>query len=124
MIAAITARVVARFVIPIRTRSEANMREHWATKAKRVKAQRSAMMLMLRRQNVRALEFPICVTLERIAPRQLDTDNLVGAVKAVRDSIAEFVGMNDADPRIQWFYAQRKGKPREYAVEVRIEEVG
>jgi hypothetical protein len=61
------------------------------------------------------------ITLTRIAPRKLDTDNLVSACKGVRDGIADTLGVDDGDERITWKYAQRKGKPKQYAVEVEVE---
>lgn len=57
----------------------------------------------------------------RVAPSKgLDFDNLVSSAKACRDGIADALGVDDADARVTWHYAQRRGKPREYAVEVRV----
>lgn len=39
----------------------------------------------------------------------LDDDNLRSALKAVRDGIAEKLGIDDRDPRVEWRYGQRKG---------------
>lgn len=101
--------------IPMRTVSESNGREHWASKAKRVKQQRTASHLVTRQL---LCPMPIEVTLTRVAPRALDDDNLRGCLKAVRDGVADAFGVNDNDPRVVWVYAQRRGKPREYAVEI------
>ena len=51
----------------------------------------------------------------------LDSDNLASSLKAVRDGVADAMGVDDGCSRIQWCYAQRKGKPREYAVLVEIQ---
>lgn len=57
-----------------------------------------------------------------MAPRELDDDGNVTSLKAVRDGVADALGMkSDRDPRVTWRYAQRKGAVREYAVEIKIE---
>lgn len=98
-----------------------NLREHWAVKAKRVKAQRaltktlllSAAFTWLRHwRTMRANErLRVGVLLTRISPRQLDDDNLRGAFKAIRDEIAGQVGIDDRSSRYVWEYHQRKGPP-------------
>jgi len=35
--------------------------------------------------------------------------------------IADALGIDDRDPRVSWRYAQRRGEPKVYAVEVSIE---
>jgi hypothetical protein len=67
---------------------------------------------------------PCVVLLTRIGVRKLDGDNLQGGFKHVRDRIAQWIGIDDADPRIDWQYSQERGKPREYAARVTITEVG
>lgn len=54
--------------------------------------------------------------------RELDTDNLQGSLKPLRDQIAQWLGVDDADSRVTWEYGQVliKGKP---GVIVRIEQV-
>lgn len=102
-------------LLPIRTVSEINRREHWAVKAKRTKTHRSTAFHL-----TPAHPLPCVVTLTRIAPRALDDDNLRSALKAARDGIADRFFISDRDPRVSWRYAQRKGAPKEYAVEVAI----
>lgn len=115
--------------LPIRTVSEANRagRVHWAIKARRAKAQRTAAGLLCRVQfgdvRGRLAGVPWTVTLTRIAPRALDSDNLASALKSVRDGVADALGIDDRDPRVAWAYAQRRGEPRVQAVEVRIEQL-
>jgi hypothetical protein len=102
--------------IPICTVSESNAREHWATKAKRVKSHRRTTRLVLAQH---AAPTSACVvSLTRIAPRALDDDNLRGALKACRDGIADWLGVDDRDPRVSWEYEQRKGAAKTYGVEV------
>ena len=107
---------------PIRIQSEANLRHHWATRARRVSGQRDATRwnLFAVARNARP-EPPLTITITRIAPRELDSDNLAGGCKAVRDGIADWLCVDDGDKRLTWRYEQRTGKPREYACEIRIE---
>lgn len=61
---------------------------------------------------------PCAVTLTRVAPSNgLDSDNLQGGLKAVRDELAVWLGVDDRDPRVEWKYAQRRGA---WGVEVSI----
>lgn len=101
--------------LPIRIESCANLREHWSKRAKRAKAHRLAAMA------VPVHPLPCVVTLTRIGPRELDTDNLAGGFKALRDGIADRLGVDDADPRVTWRYRQQKGPPKVYAARVDIE---
>jgi hypothetical protein len=115
--------IAIEVTLPIRAVSEANVREHWAAKAARVKRQRRDVYLGL--YNLRGMKPPIVhrvvVVLTRVAPRMLDGDNNVRSLKAVVDEVAAFLGLDDRDDRIQWLYAQAKGKPNQYAVKVRVE---
>lgn len=90
--------------LPIVTVSEANRRDHWRVKARRVKAQRRAAWELCPRVGL-----PCLVTLIRVSPRELDDDNLRGALKAIRDGVADRLGVDDRDPRVEWAYGQRKG---------------
>jgi hypothetical protein len=61
----------------------------------------------------------LVVTITRVAPRQLDSDNAVGSAKAVRDEIALWLGVNDGPTGpVTWRVEQRKGAPGAYAVEI------
>lgn len=104
--------------IPIRVESVANLREHWGKKAARAKAHRAAAIVVPKH------ELPCRVTLMRIAPRNLDDDNLASAFKNLRDGIADRLGVKDNDPRVDWKYEQAKGKPKEYTAFVKIEPMG
>jgi hypothetical protein len=103
-----------RLLLPIRIESCANLREHWAKRAGRAKAHRMAALAVPRHP------LPCVVTITRIAPRKLDDDNLAGGCKALRDGIADRLGVDDGSPLVQWRYDQRKGMPKQYAVEVVI----
>jgi len=104
--------------LPIRIESEANGRGHWAAKAGRAKRQREQMQLLIPKHKLPGL--PCAVTLTRIAPRRLDGDNLQSGFKAVRDGIADRMGIKDNDPRVTWAYDQRRGAPNQYACRIDI----
>lgn len=114
--------------IPLRTVSEANAHTHWRTRQKRAKGQRTAAGLVVAAASadftVRDLNAlrkrQLTVTLTRIAPRALDSDNLAGSQKHVRDGVADALGIDDRDPRVTWAYAQEKGKPGFYGVRIEI----
>lgn len=105
--------------IPYRLPSMANARLHWVAKARIVKDQRQLVTMFLGRWPRPAL--PVTVRLTRIAPRALDGDNLQGAFKACRDSVATWLGVDDADTRVVWEYAQSKGGAKRYAIVIEVE---
>ena len=108
------AKVVSR---TMRIVSGANLREHFRVKHLRVKGER-AVGFGIGVEISRAVELPIVLTLTRIAPRKLDSDNLQYAFKAIRDGIAAAYGVKDNDDTvIDWRYSQRTGVPRQYAIE-------
>lgn len=103
-----------RFIVemPIDLVSEANTREHHMKRAARASAQRSNARMYLQ-QVIRSTgdvlpTLPLIVTLSRIAPRKLDTDNHVVSCKHVRDGIADYFGVNDRDEdKIKWLYGEQ-----------------
>lgn len=113
------ARIVAEH--PMSLPSCANLAEHWRTKAKRAKAHRLAGRIVTL-DRAGSVRLPLTkgqmatITLTRIAARKLDSDNVASAFKAVRDGVADALGVDDGSPRLEWRYAQEKGAPR-----VRIE---
>ena len=107
-----------KFTIPVRTYSLTNQREHWAVKARRAQKERKwAYMLTA---DIKKLGLPLTVTLTRIAPRALDDDNIRAALKSIRDGVADRLGIDDRDERVTWDYVQRRGKPKEYAVDIEV----
>lgn len=108
-------------LLPIRINSEANGRDHWRVKAKRTKAQRSLAALLMALHQPSAPVPPLTITLTRIAPRDLDSDNLASGFKAVRDGVADWLGVDDGDKRLTWLYGQRRGATKLYAAEVKVE---
>lgn len=106
--------------MPQRVISEANTHTHWTDRAKRAARQKEMTLLMMRGFHP-PITLPATVTLVRYGPGRLDDDNLEGAFKAVRDGVAEFVGVDDGDERWTWLYDQHEAKF--YGVRVVIEEV-
>jgi hypothetical protein len=115
-------------VVPIRTISASNVREHWAVRAKRVNKERFAALCMMqgtaKAEDVNRIallsRFPV-IRLTRVTGprgRTLDDDNLRGCLKAIRDGVADSLSINDNDPRVSWYYAQRKGAV--WVVEVEV----
>lgn len=98
-----------------------NMREQHFARAKRVKAEReatwNAMCDALPKADaglkIDALthgpEAGARITLHRPWARvPLDSDNLSGAFKGVRDEVASFLGVDDRSERLHWIYTQSK----------------
>lgn len=115
--------------VPIRIRNGCNLREHPMARHRRVNKERLAVMWALfareREHTPSGLwrqrpELPVVVTITRLAPRKLDDDNCIAGCKAVRDEVAKFLGVDDADPRVTWRYAQERAKT--YACRISIEE--
>lgn len=89
--------------LPVATVSEANGRDHWAVKGKRARKQRTCARLLC--QSI-SFTLPATVRLTRLSRGRLDDDNLRGALKAVRDGIADAFGVPDNDPRLRFEYDQ------------------
>jgi hypothetical protein len=97
--------------IPMKLPSLANARLHWAARAKIVKRQRNAVrMALLGADHGRPMWAPFVVTITRLGPRQLDSDNCQSAAKHVRDQVAEYLGVDDGDQCYTWHYEQVKAR--------------
>lgn len=117
-----------RVTLPLKLDSRANARGHTkyktAENAKQRDETRKAVAMHLLACPV---EPPYYVTITRIAPRRLDSDNAQAAAKYVRDGIAKAVGVDDGSDLYRWDYPQRKPTRAEKAlsgghgVEIRIE---
>lgn len=96
--------------LPLRTSPGMNAREHFAVRAKRVKGEREAVAWSLKGKTRPAI--PCSVILTRIKPmgKELDDDNLTSSLKAVRDEVANWLGVDDRDRMtVRYRYAQRRG---------------
>lgn len=100
-----------------------NERHHWREASRRKKREKKAVWLHLRaRFGLTAPALPLVITITRISPGNtpLDSDNVEGACKYVRDEIARWVGVDDGDPWYTWKYAQQRG-PWAVAIEIQKE---
>jgi len=108
--------MMKKIYVPIQVISEMNKREHWRAAHARHKKQKHAVKTVLTANAVPRM-FPVKVTMIRVGKRTLDSDNLQGAFKYVRDAIADYfipglqAGRADDDSGFQWCYDQIKGEP-------------
>jgi hypothetical protein len=112
------------YEIPIKIVSLSNQREHWAARHARNKRYKKAMNLYLQ-EDLSKIN-PKLIVLTRVAPRSLDKDNLVASQKFVIDYICDRIhpgkkwGHADKELGEIFEFKQRKGAPKEYALEVEI----
>ena len=112
--------------VPIRIPSETNLREHWSRKHKRRKLQKAGISLIWRTSDLSHIKPPVTIRLTRIAPRSLDWDNLLAALKGPRDIIASLIlpnlapGQADDGHGIIFEYDQKKGAPKEYGLLIEV----
>ncbi len=104
-----------RVTLPLKVVNESNQRSRWGT-ARRTKQARGTVGMVVRMQVGQLGPPPYVVTLTRIAPRNLDSDGVVSALKATRDGVADALGINDGDERVEWRYGQRRGSPRDVTI--------
>jgi hypothetical protein len=98
-------------VVPVKTVSELNRREHWTVRADRTRTHREAAFFAaafvcgdaeLWRRHV-----PLVVHMTRVGTSRCDSDAVPGACKHVRDGIADWLGIDDGrDDLVTWEYAQ------------------
>jgi len=110
-------------IIPdLRTRSEANTHQHWSTRYKRAKTQKKWVLWAMAACKIYAEDYLIELT--RIAPRELDYDNLVSSMKFIRDAVCDHLNPGRApgqsDRGVMCQYKQEKRAPKEYGVIIRI----
>ena len=98
---------ISIFIEGLVPKTTLNSREHWAAKHRRAKKERSITYLKLR-QKSKPPRLPVTVVMWRQAPRLLDSDNAVAAMKSVRDGVADWLGIDDREPRVTWRVEQRK----------------
>lgn len=85
-----------------------NLHESWPVRARRRRRERALVARAL--AGIHAPDPPWCVTLTRTAPRLMDSDNLLGSFKSVRDEIADWLGTDDGPGGpVTWIVVQRTG---------------
>lgn len=111
--------MVHSFHVPVKAVSEANARDNRWRLTKRKRWQRDWTATAFRNSRPPKIkpEQIIEIRLTRLGPRKLDSDNLAGSMKYIRDQIAKEIGFNDAAD--VWQEMQRPSKT--YGVDVEIE---
>ena len=111
--------------LPLKTVSESNNHDHWTKKHARHKKQKQIVSFALHSTNL-TIPPPCSIILTRIAPRQLDYDNLLSSFKWILDSVCDFIipgllpGRADSDPRLTITYSQQKTLPKQYGIQIEI----
>lgn len=97
--------------VPLRLGRGGNDRMHWRTKNRQKKAEQEAVGWALAARKDRTKpKPPLIVTLTRVAPSEgLDRDNLVSCFKAIQDSIAAWLGVDDRDASVRYQCDQKRG---------------
>lgn len=106
-------------LLPIKTVSVMNLREHFMTKAKRSKLHRQTAFVMLKAWGVPPA-LPMTITMTRMSIGTLDDDNLASAMKAARDGVADWLGIDDGNPGITWVRKQQKAGRGTYGLLVEV----
>jgi len=109
-------------LLPIKTISEANTRDHWTKGYKRHKLQKMWIRATFQGQ-INKIITPCHVILTRYG-RKMDDDNLISALKYVRDEIASQIkpglapGKADEGEDITWEYKQKAQNKVELRIEI------
>ncbi|MFA7291879.1 MAG: hypothetical protein WC023_06480 [Rhodocyclaceae bacterium] len=112
-----------RIELPLKTVSLLNMREHFRVAATRKALHRRTVQLMFKGKERPTL--PATVTLTRLSPGTLDAhDNLPSSMKHIVDGLADWLDVDDADPRVRWVYAQQKSQRGKFGVIVEVAACG
>lgn len=107
-----------RVSLSIKTVNPLNSRRAWRPVWRLGKQQKFAVGVALHGYTMPPL--PAVITITRVSQGTLDQhDALPASLKHVVDGVAAKFGVDDADPRLTWRYAQLKG--RAYAVVIVIE---
>jgi hypothetical protein len=113
--------IAVEVLLPLVTRSESNLRR-WQRRSRRTQQAASAWAVVVGLYGLARIRVPLParVVLTRRGGRILDDDNLRSALKATRDQVAAWLGVDDGDQQAAaWHYGQQPGGP--YGVLVRVE---
>lgn len=106
--------------VPLEIKSVANLRQHWGAKHRDAQRAKKVGLLVIpngRFALSRQPRLQWVFRLVRVAPRELDSDNLASAFKALRDGIAKRLGVDDRDSRVCFVVDQAKGKQARVRIE-------
>lgn len=93
--------------LPIVVISEANTHDHWTARHERNKSQQEQFDFEYLALLGKVTVAPPCrIILTRIGQNEMDSDNLAGSFKHVRDAIARTLGVDDGSPLLTWEYRQ------------------
>lgn len=103
--------------------SEANRRDHWAVKRARARVQQGHTLATLVNLGTdakhRLQDAPtIRVRLVRLGGKRLDSDNLAGGFKAIRDAVAGWLKIDDGSDRFRWDYDQEPAGEKGFRIEL------
>lgn len=122
------AKVLAEFELPVVTYSPNHAKMNPQTRGGKIaKSKRTADTRALFKQFTEDRTDSRCDTykilLTRVSQRELDDDNVEGALKAVRDGVADGLGLKSdkRSKKLHWDYGQAKGPRGYYGVRVKIE---
>lgn len=105
--------------LPLKIISTANARLNRFKLAAMNKAQRQATKHALQALALPPVP-PMTIILTRIGPKTLDGDNLAGGFKSCRDGVADWLGVDDGHPGLDWQYSQRSAGAGVYGVELEV----
>lgn len=122
--------------LPLKTKPKGNNRQHWRTVWARSKKEREAAYLGLRTQadcvadggppkrtpSKSSKRTYQVLLVRRSAGRKMDDDNLRDALKAVRDGVADWLELDDGDPRIYWAYRHERCRRGLHEVDINVME--
>lgn len=103
--------------------AEANRRDHWAVRRRRGLVQKAAALKALValgpavRDRFRAAEV-VTVRFVRIGGKRLDSDNLVGGFKAIRDQLAKWLLVDDGSDRLRWEWPAQEAGEKGFRIEL------
>ena len=105
--------------LPVKVKSEMNQRDHWTARRRRFADQATVFLTEAHWLGTARPPLPCTITFTHRG-RPIDGDNLQGAFKGLRDLIATWLRCeDDADPRLDWRYAQDKQmRPAMQGVEI------
>jgi DNA-binding GntR family transcriptional regulator len=110
--------------IPVKLVNGANSREHYMARHSRAKDQRWAARAALMKYRVLPLleniDHGITITITRRGGRRMDDDGLTISAKHVRDGVADWLGIDDGDPRLTWVVKQDKAPRGQHWVDVEV----
>jgi hypothetical protein len=78
---------------------------------------------MARRPDGQRVANLFIVTLTRISAGELDFVNLCGALKAVQDEVADWLGLDDRDRRVRWHFLQQQCERGKWATRIEVEDL-